>query len=134
MMGQHRNGHQVPNDADDRLDVAYTFDLVPPAENDTSETNVTMVRVNIADILPKKSQNADDGEIQCGYHRRHQYLYIVEILFKDYRAQGEATAVGLCGKLCSVRSCKCFTKIIFSEACYVDTYVSPGHALTNNTI
>jgi len=81
----------------DRLDVAYTFDLIPPAENDTSVTNVTMVRVNIADVLPKKSGD-------------------------DFRAQGEATAVELCGKLCSVRSCKCFTKIIFSEACYVDTY------------
>ena len=76
----HRNGHQVHNDADDRLDVAYTFDLVPPAENDTAETNVTMVRVNIADILPKKSQNADDGEIQCcGHIRLHQYLYIVAV-------------------------------------------------------
>jgi len=93
------NSYRCPYN--DRLDVAYTFDLVPPAENDTSETNVTMVRVNFADVLPKKSQNdASD----------------------DYRAQGEATAVELCGKLCSVKSCKCFTKIIFSEACYVDTY------------
>ena len=41
--------------------MAYTFDLIPPAENDTSVTNVTMVRVNIADVLPKKS---GDGEIQ----------------------------------------------------------------------
>ena len=26
--------------------------------------------------------------------------------------------------MCSVRSCKCFSKVIFSPACYVDNYVS----------
>jgi len=82
----------------DDLDVAYTFDLVPPAENDTLEHNVTAVKVNIADILPNKLQS------------------------NDYRVAGESTAVQLCGKQCSVRSCKCFTKIIFSDECYMDTY------------
>ena len=30
-----------------------------------------------------------------------------------------------CGKLCSVKSCKCFTKMIWSDSCYIDFYV--GH-------
>ena len=49
--------------ADDDLDVAYTFDLVPPAENDTSEHNVTAVKVNIADILPNKLPSNGEPEL-----------------------------------------------------------------------
>ena len=44
---------------DDKLDVAYTFDLVIPPENDTSAANVTAIKVKIADILPKKIQTGN---------------------------------------------------------------------------
>ena len=47
------------------------------------------------------------------------------LLFIDGGSSGDSTsATELCGKMCSVRSCKCFSKIIFSKACYLDAYVS----------
>ena len=64
-----------------------------------------------------------------------QSLSNVHHYILDYRVAGESTAVQLCGKQCSVRSCKCFTKIIFSDECYMDTYVSVEHAyFTNHTL
>ena len=34
------------------------------------------------------------------------------------------TATALCGQTCSARSCSCFTKMVRSQACYIDRYVS----------
>merc|ERR1712133_152772 len=93
------NSYRCPYN--DKLDVAYTFDLVVPSENDSIAANVTAIKVNIADILPKKIQN-DNYPISV----RDQAV----------------TATELCGKMCSIRSCKCFSKIIFSPACYIDNY------------
>jgi len=93
------NSYRCPYN--DKLDVAYTFDLVVPSENDSIAANVTAIKVNIADILPKKIQNED---------------YPISV-----RDQA-VTATQLCGKMCSIRSCKCFSKIIFSPACYIDNY------------
>jgi len=95
------NSYRCPYN--DKLDVAYTFDLVILSENDTSAANVTAIKVKIADILPKKIHTEQYPGIASDH-------YQVE------------TATQLCGKMCSVRSCKCFSKVIFSPACYVDNY------------
>jgi len=87
----------------EKLDVEYTFELVADdsgggnSGNDTLSSyqhNVTAIKVNIADIVTTKRQNAEAGQ----------------------------SATELCGKLCSVRSCKCFTKMVLSQQCYIDTY------------
>jgi len=96
---------------DENFDVAYTFDLVPqdnvndsfPHQHNVENVNVTAIKVNIADIMPNKIRT-------------------------DYRSGGEEvrqrtwTAKELCGKMCSIRSCTCFTKMVLSQNCYIDTY------------
>jgi len=81
---------------DENYDVSYTFNLVTDAEgdNETDTENLTAIKVNMADIVVKK-----------------------------YPAgSGEDTAVKTCGRLCSLKSCKCFTKMIWSNSCYIDFY------------
>ena len=58
------------------------------------------------------------------------------IPFEDYHslflAEAGQSATELCGKLCSVRSCKCFTKMVLSQQCYIDTYVSIKQIIGSN--
>lgn len=35
----------------------------------------------------------------------------------------DETVLQTCGRLCSVKSCKCFEKMIWSSSCYIDFYV-----------
>jgi len=85
---------------DSKLDVAYTFSLEhDDHDNETLSGEVTAIKVNIADVVPSKINN--------------------DYLSSD---NDSVTATQLCGKMCSVKSCKCFTKMIFSSACYLDVY------------
>jgi len=78
----------------DKLDVSYTFNLVDQDQNQTNFANVTAIKVNMADIVTKKHGSSSHEE----------------------------TVLQTCGRLCSVKSCKCFEKVIWSSACYVDFY------------
>jgi len=78
----------------DKLDVAYTFNLVTRDQNETNSQNVTAIKVDIADIVAKKHYSGSDEE----------------------------TVLQTCGRLCSVKSCKCFEKMIWSSSCYIDFY------------
>jgi len=82
--------------SDENYDVIYTFNHVADADGDnaTDSENVTAIKVNMADIVVKKHS---DGP-------------------------GVETVMKTCGKLCSVKSCKCFTKMIWSDSCYIDFY------------
>jgi len=104
----HLLSYRCPYNED--LDVAYTFDLVRPDnandsfphQHNVEDVNVTAIKVNIADIIPNKIRN-------------------------DYLSGGseevrQRTATELCGKMCSIRSCTCFTKMVLSQNCYIDTY------------
>merc|ERR1711953_167891 len=81
---------------DENYDVTYTFNHVADADgnNETDTENVTAIKVNMADIVVKKHSDGPDVE----------------------------TVMKTCGKLCSVKSCKCFTKMIWSDSCYIDFY------------
>merc|ERR1712130_595236 len=63
----------------------------------------TAIKVNIADIMPNKIRTdyLSDG---------------VEVRQRTW------TAKELCGKMCSIRSCSCFKKMVLFQNCYIDTY------------
>jgi len=80
----------------DKFDVSYTFNL---ADNGNNTENVTAIKINIADIVAKK----------------HSIGSNEETVMQD-------TVLQTCGRLCSVKSCSCFTKMIWSKSCYADFY------------
>ena len=97
---------------DEKLDVSYTFNLVDQDQNQTNFANVTAIKVNMADIVTKK-------------HGSSKKLLVFDASVKLSFTAGshEETVLETCGRLCSVKSCKCFEKVIWSSACYVDFYV-----------
>ena len=98
--------------------MTYTFNLVAGADgdNETETENVTAIRVNMADIVVKKYSV---GKIIFGK------LSILLDLTSINAGAADETVMKTCGRLCSVKSCKCFTKMIWSDSCYIDFYV--GH-------
>jgi len=80
---------------DDTLDVSFTFEEV--LLTDKVVENVTMFKVNFADIIPAKRS------------------------INETLRQTESL-VEVCGKKCYIKSCKCVEKMILSNACYLDKY------------
>ena len=100
--------------------MSYTFRLVPPPANTSQQQlNVTAVKVDIADLQPRRRRGGQQHDIQDKTEDSFDYIFADSVQFEE-----SMTATALCGQTCSARSCSCFTKMVRSQACYIDRYVS----------